>query len=155
MSVSADEKLRFSRNLLVFGNLALLGWTLLAFFAMWTYNQVYGYVLLLFTAGSIYLILRRLGCSSCYYCVSCTSGFGRLAGAFFGRGYIKKGSVGNRKGFIGFIYLLLTPIPVAVLVLSLLEAFSVVNVLALVGILAVSVYSFATWTGKTAKPASK
>jgi len=32
----------------------------------------------------IFAILGRLGCSSCYYCKSCTMGFGKLAGLFFG-----------------------------------------------------------------------
>jgi hypothetical protein len=58
----------------------------------------------------IFMILRRLGCSSCYYCKTCTSGFGRLAGAFFGTGYTKKESVGSRTGLLGFHLFSLVPI---------------------------------------------
>ena len=68
---------------------------------------------LIAVAGIIYAILRRLGCSSCYRCKTCTSGFGRLAGAFFGKGYVKKESVSNRFGIIAFIYFLLCPVPAA------------------------------------------
>jgi hypothetical protein len=144
-NVLSEEKLEFTKSFLIYGNLALLGWVLLAFLGMWLYTQVYGYLLLVFTAAAIYMILRRLGCSSCYYCKTCTSGFGRLAGAFFGTGYTKTGSVGNRVGFIGFIYFLLFPLPAAVLVLSLLQPINVLNVVVL-GLLAlVSIYSFSTW----------
>ncbi len=121
----------------------------LAFFAVWLYNQVYGYLLLLFTAAAIYLILRRLGCSSCYYCKSCTSGFGRLAGAFFGTGHTKKGSVGNRIALVGFIYFLLFPLPLAFLLVLLTQTFALPSIFVLVCLLLVSVYSLATWGRKT------
>ena len=97
-----EEKLEFTRPLLVLGNLGLLAWVFLAFFGILFYNQIYGWVYLLLEAVVIYLILRRLGCSSCYKCKTCTSGFGRLAGAFFGKGYVKKESVGNRLGANSF-----------------------------------------------------
>jgi hypothetical protein len=143
-----EDKLEFNRTLLIFGNLALLTWVFLAFFATWFYNQVYGWLLLIFTSAAIYMILRRLGCSSCYCCKSCTSGFGRLAGAFFGTGCIKKGSVGNRLGIVAFIYFLLAPFPVAFLCLSLSVAFSFLKVLVIACLLSVSLYSLTTWRKK-------
>ena len=148
----SEEKLEFTRSFLIWGNLALLTWVLLAFFAAWFYNQIYGWLLLIFTSAAIYLILRRLGCSSCYYCKSCTSGFGRLAGAFFGTGYTKKGSAGNRKGFIVFIYFLLAPLPATFLILSTVQAFAVVKGGVLACLLAVTFYSALTWSKKTKKP---
>jgi len=140
----SEKKLEFSRSFLILGNLALLAWVFLAFFGMWFYNQVFGWLLLVFTAVLVYMILRRLGCSSCYNCKSCTSGFGRLAGAFFGSGYTKKGSVGNRKGFIAFIYILLAPIPAAFLILSILQVFSILKVAVLVCLLAITVFSMSS-----------
>ncbi len=148
----SEEKLDFKRPFLIGGNLALLAWIFLAFFATWFYNQVYGWLLLLFTAAAIYLILRRLGCSSCYYCKSCTSGFGRLAGAFFGTGYTKKGSVGNRAGFIGFIYVLLAPLPVALVVLSLLQALDILKIFVLTCLLLLIAYSISTWFRRKPHP---
>jgi hypothetical protein len=147
----SEEKLEFTRPFLIWGNLALLAWVLLAFFGMWFYNQVYGWLLLVFTAASVYLILRRLGCSSCYYCKACTSGFGRLAGAFFGTGYTKKGSVGNRKGFVAFIYFLLAPLPAAFLIISVIGDFAVVKAAVLVCLLALTIYSVSTWRRRPKK----
>lgn len=140
-----EEKLDFSRNLLVFGNLAVLGWILLAFLGLWVYSQIGGLVMLVFNSFLVYGILRRLGCGSCYLCKSCTSGFGRIAGAFFGTGQLKKGSVGNRKGIVAFVYLLLFPVPTAFLSFSLLQEFNVFKVLVLAGLLTISVQSAATW----------
>ncbi|MCX6644672.1 MAG: hypothetical protein NT043_05650 [Candidatus Bathyarchaeota archaeon] len=78
--------------------------------------------------------------------------FGRLAGAFFGKGYVKKESVGNRFGIIAFVYFLLLPLPAAVLFFSILEAFSFVEVLVLVCLLAVAVYSLTTWSNRSVNP---
>lgn len=141
-----EEKLEFSRNFLVGGNLGLLAWVFLAFFSVLFYNQIAGWLYLLLLAFLIYAVLRRIGCSSCYQCKTCTSGFGRLAGAFFGRGFIKKESVGNRLGFIGFIYALLFPLPLATLALSLSNMFSYEQITILICLLIVALYSFSTWS---------
>ncbi len=150
----SEEKLEFKRPFLVFGNLLLLGWVFLAFAGAWLYNQIYGYLLLVLTAAMVFLVLRRLGCSSCYYCKTCTSGFGRLAGVFFGTGNMKKGSVGNRVGLVAFIYFLLFVVPVAFLALSLSAEVTVLKILILVLLVVVSVCSFSTWTSKRT-PAAK
>ncbi|MCW4006910.1 MAG: hypothetical protein NWF04_10030 [Candidatus Bathyarchaeota archaeon] len=144
----SEEKLDFSRSFVVLGNLALFAWVVLASVSIWLYNVVYGWVFFAFTAAMVYMILRRLGCSSCYYCKSCTSGFGRLAGAFFGRGYLRNGSVGNRRLLVGFIYVLLAPIPVAVLVVSLMQSVNVFEAAVLVCLLALTAYSLGTWLRK-------
>jgi hypothetical protein len=85
-----EEKLDFTRRLLIWGNLALPTWIFLAFLNVFFYNWLYGYLYLLLLAFMVYIILRRLGCSSCYKCKACTSGFGRLSGVFFGKGFIKR-----------------------------------------------------------------
>lgn len=141
----SEEKLEFTRRLSVLGNLALVAWVFIAFFGVLFFTIIYSWLYLILDAVVIYVILRRLGCSSCYRCKACTSGFGRLAGAFFGRGFVKKESVGNRIGFVGFVYFLLLPLPVALLVLSILQAFTVPKVLILVCLLALGTYSFSTW----------
>ena len=140
-----EEKLEFTRSLLVLGNLGFLAWVFLAFFGILFYNQIYGWLYLLLEALVIYLVLRRLGCSSCYKCKTCTSGFGRLAGAFFGKGYVKKESVGNRLGLTVFIYFLLFPLPATILFFSLSKAFSFLKLLVLVCLLAIAAYSLTTW----------
>ena len=137
-----EEKLVFTRRFLVLGNLGLLAWIILTSASVLFYNQVYGWLYLIFLFIMAYAVLRRLGCSSCYLCKTCTSGFGRLAGDFFGRGFVKTQSVGNRLGLVAFMYVLLLPVPVAFVVLG---GFSVASFAVLGCLLAVSVYSLSTW----------
>jgi len=148
----SETKLEFSRRLLIGGNLLVLAWTFLAFLAVWFYNEWAGWLLLLFDAFMVYGILRRLGCSSCYACKTCTSGFGRIAGAFYGTEATKTGSVGNRKGLLVFIYVLLFPLPAGLLGASLMQEFTVAKVLVLALLCIVSAYSLATWAKQRVEP---
>jgi hypothetical protein len=140
-----EEKLVLTRKLLVLGNLALLGWLFIAFFGVFFYTVLYSFLFLIIEFALVYGVLRRLGCSNCYQCKTCTSGFGRLAGVFFGTGFVKKASVGNRVGFVGFMYFLLFPLPVALLVLSFEQSFAILKVLVLVLLLAVATFSLSSW----------
>ena len=140
-----EEKLEFTRQFNILGNLGLLAWMFLAFLGVLLYSQIYGWLYLIVEAAVVYGILRRLGCRNCYKCKVCTIGFGRLAGAFFGKGFIKKESVGNRIGLIAFVYFLSLPLPAALLVLSMTQAFSVLKALVLVCLLAIVAYSLTTW----------
>jgi hypothetical protein len=137
-----EEKLVFTRRFLVLGNLGLLAWVFLASASVLFFNPVYGWLYLIFLVVMVYAVLRRLGCSSCYLCKACTSGFGRLAGDFFGRGCLKKECVGGRLGVVVFMYVLLLPVPAAFVMLSGLP-FS--SVLVLGSLLALSGYSLSTW----------
>lgn len=136
-----EEKIKFTRRLLVLGNLGLLVWVFTAFFAVFLFNQIVGWLYLLFLVFMAYAILRRLGCSSCYKCKTCNSGFGRLAGAFFGSGAVHKESVGNRQGLVGFMYILLLVLPTVLLSVLILNTFSYVDVIVLVGIWALAAVS--------------
>jgi hypothetical protein len=141
-----EEKLDFTRSLPVLGNLSLLTWVFLSFFSVLLHNWLYGWLYLLLLAFIVYAVLRRIGGSSCYKCKTCTSGFGRLAGALFGRGFVKKESVHNMLGVVAFVYVLLLLLPTVLLSVSLLGSFSYVKVLVLVCLLALAVYSLTTWS---------
>jgi len=144
----SQEKFEFKKSLLVFGNLTLTFWILLGAFALSFYNPIASWLFLLFAAFMVFAMLRRLGCSSCAYCTSCTSGFGRLSGWFFGRIPTKDLNSKTRLAFIGFIYFLLTLVPSAFLVVSILEVFTIAKIMVLLGILLISLYSIATWRMK-------
>ena len=140
-----EEKLEFTKRLLVLGNIGVLAWVFLSAFAIIFYNQIYGWLYLILEAIFIYLILRRIGCGSCYQCKACTAGFGRIAGAFFGKGFVKKASVGKRLGLIIFVYFFLLPFPSAVLLFSISQSFLFLKVLVLLLLWAVAAYSLTTW----------
>ena len=144
-----EEKLEFTRKLLVLGNLGLLAWIFLAFLGVLFYNFIYSWLYLVLLAFMVYAVLRRLGCSHCYKCKDCTSGFGRLAGVFFGRGFVKKESVGNRLVLAAAVYFLLLPVPAGLLSVSLFSSFSIVKVLVLIFLLASAAYSLTTWSKRS------
>ncbi len=79
-----SDKLEFKRSPLVLGNLAVLLWSILATVAIWLTDPAMAWVFFLLAFAVLFFILRRLGCSTCAYCKSCTAGFGRIAGWYFG-----------------------------------------------------------------------
>jgi hypothetical protein len=75
----------------------------------------------------VFSILRRMGCSSCYYCKSCTSGFGKRSDLFFGSGYrVDVGSSSTLK--IIFVYGLPGIVPIGLLTVSLIGEFAVIKI---------------------------
>jgi hypothetical protein len=145
----SEEKLDFKRSLLVFGNLMLVFWILLGAIASWLYTSLAFWLFLLFAAFMIFGMLRRLGCSSCAYCKSCTSGFGRLSNWFFGKIPAKGRNSKTRLAFIVFIYCLLALVPSVLLTVSIIHVFTTIKIAVLIGILSISLYSIATWRMKT------
>jgi hypothetical protein len=79
---------KYSKSLLVLGNLGIALWIVISAIACGFFNPLLGWLFLVSAFVMIFVILRRLGCSSCYYCKSCTMGFGKLADLFFGSGYM-------------------------------------------------------------------
>ena len=146
-----NDKFEYTRILLVSGNLALLFWTLIATLAVWFYIQVVAWVFLLFASATIYLLLRRIGCSTCAYCASCTSGFGRLSAWFFGKRELKDLNNKTALAFVIFIYCLLSLVPVTLLAVSIYQAFSLIQSLVLLCLSVISIYSLTTWR-KTRNP---
>ena len=81
----SDEKYEYTRTQLISGNVALLLWIAVASVTFWFYNPLTFWFFLIFAAFMVFAILRRMGCSTCAYCKSCTMGFGRLSAWFFGK----------------------------------------------------------------------
>jgi hypothetical protein len=86
-TISSEAK-AYSKGLLTVGNLAIVLWIMLGAVACWFFTPLIGLLFLVAAVALIFAILRRMGCSSCYYCKSCTMGFGKLADLFFGEGYM-------------------------------------------------------------------
>jgi len=149
----SDEKYEYTKIQLISGNVALLLWIAVASVAFWFYNPLTFWFFLIFAAFMVFAILRRLGCSTCAYCKSCTMGFGRLSAWFFGKRSNKDTRNKGGLAMVVIIYGLLAVIPAALLAFLILQSFSVLKIAALIGVLAFSLYSVATWRkSKVAKP---
>ena len=137
--ISAETK-AYSKALLVFGNIAIALWIVLAAVSCGFFNPIAGWLFLVVAFLLIFGVLRRLGCNSCYYCKSCTMGFGKIADLFFGEGYmIGVNSSGKLK--VVFVYGLLGVVPVGFLAVSVMQEFAVSKILVLALLLLFLVYS--------------
>jgi hypothetical protein len=130
-TISSEAK-AYSKALLTGGNLGIVLWIGLSAVACWFFNQIIGWLYLVSALVLIFAILRRLGCSSCYYCKSCTMGFGKLSDLFFGSGSMA-GVNSSLTLKIIFVYILLGVVPIAFLAFSLMQEFAVTKI----GVLAV------------------
>jgi len=138
--------MEFPNRLIALGNIALILWIILGSLAFWLYNQVAGWLFLVSTLIATYVVLRFLGClRPCYHCKKCTLGFGRLSALFFGKRSLKDPKESYRMGTAVFFYALLGPFPAVFLLASIFESFSVVKIVVLLCLLAISVYSGLTW----------
>jgi len=90
----------------------------------------------------IFVVLRKLVCTNCYYYgKQCALGWGKLSALFFSQGSIDQFStcVGIKAAPI--TYGLLTLIPLVFCIVALVQEVTVLKVVVLVLLLAVSVYS--------------
>jgi hypothetical protein len=130
----------YSKSLLILGNLGIALWIVISAVACWFFNPILGWLFLVSAFVLVFAILRRLGCSSCYYCKSCTMGFGKLSDLFFGRGYMAgiKSSAGLK---VVFVYGLLGLIPIGFLAVSIMQEFTAPKIVVLVFLLVLLIYS--------------
>jgi hypothetical protein len=131
-SISSQAK-EYSKTLLTFGNLGIILWILLGGIACWLFNPIVGWLFLVSAFVLVFIILRRLGCSSCYYCKSCTMGLGKLSDLFFGSGYMA-GVNSSLTLKIIFVYILLGIVPLSFLAFSIIQEFAA-NKLAFLAVL--------------------
>jgi hypothetical protein len=136
----SQEAKGYSKSLLVLGNLGIALWIVVSSVACWFYNPLLGWLFLILAFVLIFAILRRLGCNSCYYCKSCTMGFGKLADLFFGSGHMAglNSSIGLK---IVFGYGLLGIVPIVFLTISIMEEFAAAKIAVLALLLVILLFS--------------
>jgi len=141
LSVPDKEKIEATKPLMLFGTLTLSVWVALGSLSIWLINPLFGWLFTGFSAFVILIIIRRLLCNSCYYCKSCTKGFAKLSKLTLGSNHIPGISKGSTGGFAVTMYVILTGIPVAALMNSVLNSFDTIKIVLLSAILAVTAYT--------------
>lgn len=127
---------------IILGNLIMLLWIVLGTLACWFLSPLVAWIYLAVALLMVYVVLRRLVCTNCYYYDKwCGTGWGKLAALLFKPGTIEKfpTSIGIRLAPI--TYGLLSLIPLVLVVISIIQAFTVPRLVVLLLLLAVSVYS--------------
>jgi len=141
---TVEEKIVTVKSRFVGGNLLAALWILLGTTVCWIVNPLFGWVFLGFSAVSIYVIIRRLLCNSCYYCKSCTKGFAKMSILFLGANQIPGLSKSSILGMTSFIYVVLLVIPGFVLANSILVEFTWFKLILLTGLLVISMFAIAS-----------
>ncbi len=135
---TVEEKIETVKSRFVAGNLLALAWILIGTFACWLVNPWLGWLFLAFSTFSVYVIVRRLLCNSCYYCKSCTKGLAKLSILFLGANRIPGQSNGSIKGMTIFVYIVLAIIPSALLIYSLASSFETAKIISLACLIGIS-----------------
>jgi hypothetical protein len=140
---STEPKVAATKTSLLSGQLLALIWITLGTVGCYLINPLYGWIFLVFSLLSVYIIARRFMCNSCYYCKSCTKGIAKLSIMLLGANRIPGLSKSTIIGITVFLYVALTVIPGLLIVTSLMQSYSILTFSVLVALLAVTVFSIA------------
>jgi hypothetical protein len=130
----------YSKFELIFGNLAIILWIVSGAMSFWFFYPLVAIVFFISAAFLVFYELGKHGCSTCYYCKTCTIGMGKLPELFFAKGGTANVNKRAMKQF-PFIYLLLSLVPLVFLVISILETFTIFKIAVLILLLIFSIYS--------------
>jgi hypothetical protein len=121
-------------------------WIVVDIIGLGLFNLAAGVTFIFVALIGVYGILKFLGClRPCYHCKKCTYGLGRIAALYFGKRSLKDYKYNYGLAVAIFFYLLLGPFPAAVLLVSTVQAFTVLKAVVAVVVLLISVYSALTW----------
>jgi uncharacterized membrane protein YoaK (UPF0700 family) len=125
---------------LIFGNLVIVFWGIIGTFAVWYVNLVAALAFFIVAAVLVYGLLRKKCCKTCYYCKTCTVGFGKLPELFFRRNGTENVDSAGLKLF-PFVYLYVGFVPIAAAMYSIIQDYSITKVVLLILLIALALYT--------------
>jgi hypothetical protein len=133
---------KHSKSTVVLSNLAMLVWIALGTAACWFLHPVIAWVYLAVALVMVGVVLRRLVCTNCYYFGKrCGTGWGKLAALMFKQGEMERFSKSIGVRIAPSIYALLSLVPAVLIIISLVQEFTVAKLVVLVCLLLITVYS--------------
>jgi hypothetical protein len=134
------EKREYSISLLLFGNLAVLLWILLGAVSCWLFSPFAALGFVALASFVVFYKLGKKGCVNCFWCKTCTIGMGKLPYLFYTKSSIENLNI-NRKALklFPYVYLLLSVVPIAITLVSIVQSFSVYSVVLLAALAAFSI----------------
>jgi len=127
---------------IIFGNFVMILWIILGTIACYFFHPLIALIYLVFAVIMIFLVLRKLVCTNCYYYGKwCPVGWGKLSALFFKKGSIEKFSTGLGIKLAPFTYGLLTLIPVVLIIISVIQKFDTSKIIVLILLILISFYS--------------
>lgn len=120
--------------------MTILGWIVLGALACGFIHPIIGWSFLLLVSVIVYYALRKRGCKTCYYCKTCTLGFGKLPDLFFYKNGTENVDIMGLRMF-PFVYILMSLLPAIMVVISILAQFSVLKIIILILLIIFSLFS--------------
>jgi len=123
-------------------NVAMAIWIASGAAACWFLHPIIAWVYLAVAPITVGVVLRKLVCTNCYYYGKwCGTGWGKLAALFFKEGEMERFGKSTGVKLAPAVYGLLSLIPLVLIVVSIVQEFSVAKIIVLAVLLLVSVYS--------------
>ncbi len=133
---------RYAMSRVILGNLLIILWIVVGTIAVWFFSPILATVFFIIAVLVVYVVLRWLVCTNCYYYDKwCSMGWGKLAAVLFKQGKIEEfnESIGVRLAPI--VYGLLTIFPLIVVVISIIAEIDYYKIAVLVILLVFFVLS--------------
>ena len=132
----------YPKSQILLGNLVMILWIALGTAACWFLYPLAGRIYLVVAVTLVFLVLRWLVCTNCYYYGKwCPIGWGKLAALLFKQGSIEKFSKSLGVKLAPVVYGLLSLVPLIFIIVALAKEFTAPKIIVLVLLLAVSYYS--------------
>ena len=126
----------------ILGNLAMALWIALGTAACWFLYPIAAWLYLAAAVAMVFVVLRKLVCTNCYYYGKrCHIGWGKLSAMLFRQGSIEKFSTSVGVKLAPVTYGLMTLIPLALIIVALVQEVTAPKVVILVLVLLISAYS--------------
>ncbi len=126
----------------ILNNLLMILWIVMGTLACWFFNPSVALVFLAFAVIMVYVVLRKLVCTDCYYYGKwCPIGWGKLSATLFKKGNIEDFATGIGLKLAPLTYGLLAIVPLVLIVISIIQAFSIAKIVVAILLLSVSFYS--------------
>ena len=127
---------------IIFGNIMMLGWIALGTISCWFIQPVISWLYLSIALVMVFIVLRKLVCTNCYYYGKrCLVGWGKLSAMFFSQGNIERFSTCVGTKVAPLTYGLLTLIPLVLCIVAIVQQVTPAKIVVLVLLLAISAYS--------------
>jgi hypothetical protein len=123
-------------------NIFMLLWITIGTYLIWTFKPTIAWAYLAFTLTMVLFIMRILVCKNCYYHGKfCHTGWGKLSALYCKQGKIEHFGCGFSGAIIPIFYGSIALLPLILGITTLIKAFSIVNLIVIVGFVVVVVMS--------------
>lgn len=127
---------KYSASGIFLENLVLILWIVFGFIACNFFSIIIAWIYFGFACLMIIFVLRKLLCTKCfYYDKWCHVGWGKLTALFFKKGDPAKFNVGIGQILAPATYGILILLPLILIIVSIIQDFSVIKLLILIGLI--------------------